>query len=76
LKNFSGIDSFCDEHGKKNTEIASTNWNTNFSSDENATAVEVVMSFKSEADIQQLIDMGFQEGFKMAHGNLDDVLEK
>lgn len=76
LKNFSGIDSFCDEDGKKNPDIASTKWTTNFISNENTTEVVVEMVFNSEADIQQLIDMGFQQGFEMAHGNLDEVLLK
>jgi hypothetical protein len=36
--------------------------------------VEVVVNFESEADMEKIIEMGFQEGFAAAHGNLDKLL--
>lgn len=75
-KNYSGTDGFCDEDGVINEAIAKTNWSNSFYTEGNSTNVEVVMTFQSEADIQQLIDMGFQQGFTMAHTNLDEVLAK
>jgi hypothetical protein len=36
----------------------------------------VDISFKSETDIRTILEMGFQEGFDMALGNLDELLDK
>jgi len=36
--------------------------------------VRVEISFAKEADMQAIIGMGFEEGFKMGLGNLDEYL--
>jgi uncharacterized protein YndB with AHSA1/START domain len=76
LNSFSGVDGFCDEEGNKNTAINSNDWHTSFSETMNGTKVTVVISFQSEADLKQMVEMGFVEGFTMAHDNLDALLLK
>jgi hypothetical protein len=42
----------------------------------NGTKVKVEITFASEADMQKIIEMGFEAGFTAAHGNLDEVLQQ
>jgi len=76
LKNFQAGDYFCDENGNKNDQLPNMDWNNQFSKTDDGTKVVVNISFKSEADISTIVEMGFQEGFDAALGNLDELLEK
>ena len=40
------------------------------------TLVDVEISFTREADMEKIIAMGFEAGFTMALGNLDELLAK
>lgn len=75
-KMFSGIDTFCDENGNINTEFPRMNWEVRFLPAGTSTRVEVLIRFASEADLLKIAEMGFQEGFTMAHENLDNLLAK
>jgi uncharacterized protein YndB with AHSA1/START domain len=75
-KSYAAVDSFCDENGVINEDLPGMQWNTQFSSTGSGTTVEVVLTFSSEEQMEKLIEMGFKEGFTMAHGNLDELLEK
>jgi hypothetical protein len=35
-----------------------------------------VITFATEKDMQAIIEMGFEQGFTAAHGNLDELLAK
>jgi len=74
-KNYQGTDAFCDEKGNVNKEFPNTNWNVSFSSTPTGTMVHIQNTFKELADMQKIIDLGFEQGFTMAHGNLDQYLE-
>jgi uncharacterized protein YndB with AHSA1/START domain len=73
-KSFSGLDAFCDEKGNINADFPSMHWKVDFTSIGNATKVEVEITFASEADMEKIVEMGFKEGFAMAHQNLDELL--
>ncbi len=73
-KSFSGYDGFCDEKGNINNEFPQMFWDCQFTSTSSGTKVEVDITFDSEADLQKIVEMGFKEGFAMAHNNLDEVL--
>jgi len=75
-KSYTGLDAFCDENGKINTEFARMHWKVVFSKSANGTKVEVEITFTSEADMEKIIEMGFKEGFAAAHANLDELLAK
>jgi uncharacterized protein YndB with AHSA1/START domain len=75
-KEFQGRDYFCDEDGKQNTAMPVTEWKVSFSADGNQTVVTTVMKFKTEEQLNELVRMGFEEGFTMAHGNLDELLRE
>ncbi|RYD58632.1 MAG: SRPBCC domain-containing protein [Sphingobacteriales bacterium] len=73
---FIGIDAFCDEQGNKSSDMPPMHWRVSFSPDSNSTQVRVDITFETEADMDKIIEMGFKEGFTMAHGNLDELLAK
>jgi len=73
-KSFTAIDAFCDEQGNKTADFPGMHWKNEFSKTETGTKVSVEITFQSEADLEKIVEMGFKEGFTMAHGNLDELL--
>lgn len=76
LKSYEGLDAFCDENGAINNDFPRMQWKTMFSESPVGTKVEVEITFASEADLLKIAELGFEEGFRMAHGNLDRLLAK
>jgi uncharacterized protein YndB with AHSA1/START domain len=75
-KSYQGLDGFCDETGNINTELPQMNWKVDFNETASGTKVKVQLSFDSLESLQKIVDMGFKEGFAMAHNNLDELLAK
>ncbi len=75
-KSFTADDNFCDENGNITHEIPGMHWKNEFSPTDTGTKVEVEITFASEADMEKIIEMGFEAGFTAAHGNLDELLVK
>ena len=75
-KNYQGLDAFCDEKGNINKDFPSTKWSVSFSETATGTLVLVENTFAELADMEKIIEMGFEQGFTMAHGNLDELLAK
>ena len=73
-KSFTIISGFCDEEGNRTSELPSMHWKNEFSKMETGTKVTVEITFESEADLDKIVEMGFKEGFTMAHNNLDELL--
>jgi uncharacterized protein YndB with AHSA1/START domain len=71
---FQAISTFCDENGKKNADFPVMYWKNLFKPMGSETLVEVEISFSKEADMDQIIAMGFEAGFTAALGNLDELL--
>lgn len=76
LQLFIGYDSFCDENGNKMLQPPGMEWKVEFQKTETGTKVLVEITFASEKDLQTIVEMGFQEGFSMAHDNLDELFAK
>jgi len=74
-KSFTGLDAFCDENGKVNTDFPRSLWNNVFTEGAATTTVNITVQYNSLADLEKIIAMGFKEGFTMALGNLDQYLE-
>ena len=51
-------------------------WKVEFSKTDTGTKVKVEITFANEKDLNTIVEMGFQEGFSMAHDNLDELLVK
>src|SRR5258708_27213746 len=74
-KSFSGLDAFCDEKGKVNTEFPRSLWNNRFLEAAGVTTVSIPIKYDSLADLEKIIAMGFKEGFAMALENLDQYIQ-
>lgn len=74
VKRFQAVDSFCDEHGNPNRDLPGMHWTNAFHATETGTKVVVEIVFNEEADIQKIIEMGFEVGFTAALSNLDHYL--
>jgi len=75
-KGFETVGGFCDENANVNTEFPRMNWKVQFSKSVSGTKVDVEVIFDSIEDLEKIVEMGFKEGFTMAHGNLDELLEE
>jgi uncharacterized protein YndB with AHSA1/START domain len=73
---FKAVSCFSDENGNKNAAFPTMYWKNDFVSTGSGTRVEVEIHFTSDADIQQIIAMGFEGGFNMGLENLDELLAK
>jgi uncharacterized protein YndB with AHSA1/START domain len=72
-KMYRGLDAFCDEAGTINESFPRTEWTVTFEPKENRTIVHIVAKYAKLEDLEQIISLGFREGFTMAMGNLDEV---
>ena len=74
ITNFKFISSFTDEHENINPAFPSSEWNLDFNELDGVTTVSVYIKHKTLADLEQLIQMGFKEGFTMTLNYLDKLL--
>lgn len=73
-KSFSGVDSFCDEDGTVTDQFPNMSWHNVFKPTSTGTTVEIEITFSSEENLAKIMEMGFEQGFTAALGNLDEVL--
>lgn len=71
---YSGLDAFCNEEGEVNTAFPRTTWSVRFIDQGEITLVEITNVFEKMEDLEQVIALGFKEGFTMALGNLDEYI--
>ncbi|MES2765154.1 MAG: SRPBCC domain-containing protein [Bacteroidota bacterium] len=76
LKSFSAQDGFCDENGNISTAMPRSNWTNNFKEDGDSTVVSINITYDKLEDLEKIIEMGFQGGFTMGLGNLDELLAR
>jgi uncharacterized protein YndB with AHSA1/START domain len=72
--NFKFFDAFSDEDENINTEFPSSEWNLDFSETTGVTTVNITIKHKTLADLEQIIQMGFKEGFTMTLNDLELLL--
>lgn len=75
-KYYSGTDAFCDEDGKATGEMPSMTWHNEFKATATGTKVDIEISFETADDLHKILEMGFEQGFTAAHGNLDELLAR
>ncbi len=78
LKNYSALDAFCDENGTiADPAFPNSLWNNTFiEKTDSTTLVSIIIQYKTLDDLENIIKMGFEGGFKMGLGNLDELLAK
>jgi PhnB protein len=76
-KYFTSVDAFAkDQSGEINTDFPPNNWETRFSRDNDDTLVNITLSFEKVEHIEQMIQMGFKEGFTEGLNQLDAWLSQ
>lgn len=75
-KAFTANDSFCDADGKLNTELPGSRWENQFMDQSGTTKVKIVLTFDTMEDLEQIIKMGFREGFESGLNNLEEWLSQ
>jgi uncharacterized protein YndB with AHSA1/START domain len=73
-QSFSAVASFCDENGVINPDFPPMHWLNQFTATATGSKVEVDLSFDSVDDLEKIMAMGFEAGFTMALGNLDELV--
>lgn len=69
-------DYFSDEKGIKNVEFPTTNWLIGFTGVEEGEKLTVNLHFASEKEMNTILEMGFEEGFKATLNQLEEILKK
>lgn len=72
--NFQYVDAFTDKNENINTEMPASEWDLNFSKEEGTTKVSITIKHKTLADLEKIIEMGFQGGFTMTLNYLENML--
>jgi PhnB protein len=75
-KTFSGVDAFSNEKGEKSSDIPETDWQVEFNKEGTGTALVVNVTATEKEALETMLDMGFEEGFKVGLDNLEDYLER
>jgi uncharacterized protein YndB with AHSA1/START domain len=73
-RQFSTRGVFCDEQGNRDQNTPALNWLVQFDATGTGTTVVAEISFDDEADMKKIIEMGFEGGFTMGLGNLEELL--
>lgn len=72
--NFKFKDAFADKDEIINTEFPSSDWNIDFTETKGVTKVSISIKHKTLTDLEQIIQMGFKEGFTLTLSELDNLL--
>ena len=68
------VDHFADEDGEVNADLPASAMRLVFTQEGDWTIVTSVTTFASSADLQQVLDMGMEEGLRGAMGQMDALL--
>ena len=74
ISNFKQISLFTDEDENISSNSPGSEWNLDFSEAEGITTVSISIKHKTLATLEQMIKMGFKEGFTMTLNYLDQLL--
>ena len=74
-KKINNVSKFCDENGNIDNNPPGMYWLVNFKITDTGSMIEVEITFDNEADMEKIIEMGFEAGFTMGLGNLDELLK-
>lgn len=69
-------DAFCDEHGTVNPALPVSRGQILFTATPIGTRVEFSMTYATEADLQRIVDMGFEQGIFACFEQLEALLRR
>jgi uncharacterized protein YndB with AHSA1/START domain len=76
ITNFKFVDAFTDKDEVINSAFPSSEWDLNFSEQNNTTTVKITIRHKTLAALEQIMQMGFKEGFTMTLNELEILLQQ
>lgn len=74
IDGYTSLDGFCDNTGALNPNLPRSRWNVSFTDAGTHTLVETVVAYSSPEAIQQVIDMGLEQGMASTLERLDELL--
>ncbi|MGX7666758.1 SRPBCC family protein [Flavobacterium pedocola] len=74
LKSYQVLDAFCDENRVINNDFPRMTWQNTFSYENGITTVTNTLSFEKTEDLNKILEMGFEEGYRIALNQLFDLL--
>lgn len=75
-RSFDWTDFFTDEKGSIDQQFPSVKWLIGFTGVEEGTKLTVNIHFNSEADMKKILDLGFEQGFKAALAQLEELVKQ
>ena len=76
IENYTILDAFADENGNVNTSLPQAEWFATFTDLGDTTLVQTIVTYKSLAELETVINMGMKDGLTMTLESLDDLLSK
>lgn len=76
LKSYKVLDAFCDENAIINAELPRMIWENSFSFENGTTTVTNLITAEKAEDLAQILEMGFEEGYKMGLNQLHNLLNQ
>lgn len=73
-RSFDWMSAFCDEKGNVDENAPQSNWLMGFTGVEEGTKVTINIHYQSQEVMKKMLDMGFEEGFKMGLNQLEEIL--
>jgi uncharacterized protein YndB with AHSA1/START domain len=73
-RSFEVDDAFADEHGEPKPETGFVRMRAELTPVDGGTRVTFVSTFASTEQLQQMLDMGMEQGLTLAMGQIDDLL--
>ncbi|KLT67015.1 SRPBCC domain-containing protein [Pedobacter sp. BMA] len=74
-KAFTASDTFCDENGTPSNQFPGSRWKVSFTPQNEHTMIDINIVHENEADVKQILEMGFKEGFTIGLNQLEEYLE-
>lgn len=74
IDHYTALDGFCDDTGALNPALPRSTWNVTFLDAGTQTRVETVVSYASAEALEQVIQMGLQDGLTSTLERLDELL--
>lgn len=74
IDHYTALDGFCDNTGALNPALPRSTWNVTFLDVGTQTRVETVVSYASAEALEQVIQMGLQDGLTSTLERLDELL--
>ena len=74
-RSFDWTDFFTDEEGNRLHEFPAANWLFGFTGVEEGTKLTINIHFSTPEEMQQILEMGFEEGFKKGLDHMEDLVK-